>query len=469
MATVTVDGTGAGARAVRHPKGLYYLAFTEAWERFSYYGMSALLVLYMVNALLLPGRVENVVAFEGFRGFIESLYGPLSTQALASAIFGLYAGFVYFTPVLGGLIADRWIGQRNAVVLGALSMSGGHIAMAFDESFLLALLLLVIGSGLLKGNISAQVGALYPRDDEARRTRGFAIFSMAINFGAMFGPIFCGLLANELGWHWGFGAAALFMLGGLATYLFGYRHLPARVERRVDEVERLTRHDWTIIAALIGVMFITMFQSIAYYQVYNTFPVWVQGHVDLTLGAFEIPVPWYLSVDPLFSIIGVPLLFALWGWQSRRRGEPGDLGKIGIGAMLAAGANLILVAAILVSGGNDIHPLWPFLYCGALGIAFLYYWPTLLALVSRAAPASVNATMVGVCFLTLFVGNNVIGWLGGFYEPLGPLRFWLLHAGFGATGAVLVLLFARPLRRVLDSAVRDEPLRPGAETVGAET
>jgi POT family proton-dependent oligopeptide transporter len=469
MATgAAAAGTGGAPARVRHPKGLYYLAFTEAWERFSYYGMTGLLVLYMVNQLLLPGHVENVAGFEGFRGFIEGLYGPLSGQALASAIFGLYAGFVYFTPVLGGLIADRWIGQRNAVVLGALAMCGGHIAMAFDESFLLALLLLVIGSGLLKGNISAQVGALYPRDDEARRTRGFAIFSMAINVGAVAGPLVCGWLASEYGWHTGFGAAAIFMLAGLVTYLMGYKHLPARVERRRDEHPRLTRTEWRVIAALAAVMFITMFQSISYYQLANTFPVWVQHHVDLSLGAFEIPVPWYQSVDPAFSIVGVPLLFGLWGWQARRRGEPGDLGKIGIGALLAACANLILVAAILATGGDGISPIFPFLYCGLLGVAFLYYWPTLLALVSRTAPASVNATMMGVCFLTLFVGNNVIGWLGSYYEPLGPLAFWLLHAGIGATGAVLAMLFARPLRRILDGAARDEPLRPGAATVEVE-
>src|SRR3954451_4903289 len=156
-----------------HPKGLAYLAFTEAWERFSYYGMTALVVLYMVNQLLLPGHVEHVVGFAAFRRIIEGAFGRLSTQALASQIFGLYAGFVYFTPVLGGWLADRWIGQRNAVVLGALAMSGGHIAMAFDQSFLLALVLLVVGAGLLKGNISAQVVALYPADEEARRSRGF--------------------------------------------------------------------------------------------------------------------------------------------------------------------------------------------------------------------------------------------------------------------------------------------------------
>ena len=433
-----------------HPKGLYYLAFTEAWERFSYYGMTALLVLYMVNQLLLPGHVENIGGFSGFRAGIESMTGPLSTQALASQIFGLYSGFVYFTPVLGGIIADRWIGQRSAVVLGALAMSGGHIAMAFDATFLLALLLLVIGSGLLKGNISAQVGALYPVDDEARRTRGFAIFSMAINFGAVVGPILCGLLAQVYGWHIGFGAAAIFMLAGLATYLSGYRYLPARVTRAKGAATRLAGRDWRVIAALVAVMAITVFQSIAYYQVYNVAPVWIQDHVALGVGGLAVPVPWFNSIDPLFSIVGVPLLFALWRRQSAGRGEPGDLGKIGTGAWLAALANLILVAAILMSGSGKVPIVWPFLYCALLGIAFLYYWPTLLALVSRAAPASVNATMMGIAFLSLFVANNIIGVIGGWYEGMGPLDFWLIHAGISAMGGVLVLLFGRALARILN-------------------
>src|SRR6266511_4374900 len=169
--TITTDEAmlrrASGATFLGHPKGLFYLAFTEAWELFSYYGMTALVVLYMVNQLLLPGHVERIAGFSGFRAAVESIFGPLSTQALASQIFGLYTGFVYFTPMLGGWIADRWIGQRNAVVLGALTMSGGHIAMAFDQSFLLALLLLIAGSGLLKGNISAQVGSLYGGHEEA--------------------------------------------------------------------------------------------------------------------------------------------------------------------------------------------------------------------------------------------------------------------------------------------------------------
>ena len=299
-----------------HPKGLFYLAFTEAWERFSFYGMTALLVLYMVNQLLLPGHVEHIAGFAGFRAAVESVVGPLSTQALASQIFGLYAGFVYFTPLLGGFIADRWIGQRNAVVIGALSMSAGHLAMAFDQSFLLALLLLVVGSGFLKGNISAQVGALYPREEEALRTRGFAIFSMGINFGAVAGPLLCGVLAQVYGWQYGFGIAAIFMLAGLATYLSGYRHLPARVARRARESSALTSADWRVILALIAVMIITIFQSVAYYQLANVLPVWIQQHVTLDVGALKIPVPWYQSIDALFSILGVPLLFWIWGHQA---------------------------------------------------------------------------------------------------------------------------------------------------------
>ncbi len=450
-----------------HPKGLFYLAFTEAWERFSYYGMTALLVLYMVNQLLLPGHIEQVAGFAAFRAAIESITGPLSTQALASQVFGLYSGFVYFTPMLGGLMADRWIGQRNAVVIGALSMSGGHLAMAFDQSFLLALLLLVVGSGFLKGNISAQVGALYPASDESRRTRGFAIFSTAINFGAVVGPLACGVLAQVYGWHFGFGVAAIFMLAGLATYLVGYRHLPARVPRRARDAAPLSGAEWRVVLALVAVMAITVFQSIAYYQLANVLPVWIQEHVALQVGSVGIPIPWYQSIDPLFSILGVPLLFWLWKRQAAGRGEPDDLAKIGIGAWLAAASNLVLVAAILAAGGSPVHPVWPFLYCAGQGIAFLYYWPTLLALVSRAAPAQVNATMMGFAFMSLFVANNLIGWIGGFYEKMTPVAFWSMHAAIGAMGGVLVMLFGGALKRVLAGGA-NQPLRPSAMTIEVE-
>ena len=451
-----------------HPKGLAYLAFTEAWERFSYYGMISLLVLYMVNQLLLPGHVEHVAGFARFRSAVEHVFGPLTTQQLASQIFGLYAGFVYFTPVLGGWVADRWIGQRNAVVLGALSMSGGHIAMAFDQSFLLALLLLVVGSGLLKGNISAQVGGLYPADEEARRSRGFVIFSTAINLGAVTGPLVCGFLGSRYGWHLGFGLAAIFMFAGLATYLSGYRHLPAKIERKVLVPAAMSRSDWKVVGALGGVMLIAILQSIAYYQLANVLPVWLQQHADLNAGGFEIPIPWYSSIDPLASMVSVPFLFGLWKRQAKRSGsEPSDLAKIGIGAGICAAANLVLVAGIAAAGARPVLWLWPFVYCVLQGVGFIYYWPTLLALVSRCAPPKVNATMMGICFLVLFVANNLIGWIGTFYAEMTPFGFWLMHAAIAATGGILVLLFGRALSRVLEPAAR-QALRPAAMTQEVE-
>ena len=435
-----------------HPRGLFYLAFTEAWERFSFYGMTALVVLYMVNQLLLPGHVEQIAGFAGFRAALESVFGPLSTQALASQIFGLYAGFVYFTPILGGFVADRWIGQRSAVVIGAVAMSAGHIAMVFDQSFLLALALLVFGSGFLKGNIAAQVGSLYPPDDAARRSHGFVIFSTGINIGSIAGPLLCGLLAQVFGWHYGFGIAAVFMLLGLATYLQGYRFLPARVERKSSDGDRLTPADRRVVYALIGAMTIAVFQSIAYYQLYNANAVWIEQHVALDFGTFRIPVAWFQAVHAIFCVLCLPLLFWIWRHQAARGREPGDLAKIGTGAWLSAASNLVLVGAILSSGGTPIHPFWPFLYSAGLGIAFMYYWPTLLALVSRAAPARVNSTLMGLCYIVMGLANLLIGWVGGFYEKMSPAGFWTLHAAIGAAGGLLVLLFGRRLSRTLEPA-----------------
>lgn len=196
MTAITVaDGDRA---FLGHPKALGYLAFTEAWERFSFYGMQSLLVLYMVNQLLLPGHIENVAGFPAFRGFIEGMYGrELSTQALASAIFGLYAGFVYLTPILGGILADRLLGKTATILTGAVLMAAGHFLMAFDVSFLLALACLILGCGCFKGNIASQVGGLYGEGD-LRRADAFQIFYLGINFGVIAAP----LIAGTLGERW---------------------------------------------------------------------------------------------------------------------------------------------------------------------------------------------------------------------------------------------------------------------------
>ena len=196
-------------------------------------------------------------------------------------------------------------------------------------------------------------------------------------------------------------------------------------------------------------MIITIFQSIAYLQSQNVLPIWIQQHVVLEVGGFRIPIPWYQSVDPFFSIVGVPLLFWIWRRQALRRREPDDFGKIGTGAWLAAASNLVLVGAIIGSGGAPVHPIWPVLYAVGLAIAFLYYWPTLLALVSRTAPAKANATLMGITFMSLFISNNLIGWIGSFYEKMPPAEFWALHAAIGAAGGMLIALFGRRLARAL--------------------
>jgi POT family proton-dependent oligopeptide transporter len=412
------------------------------------------LVLYMSQALFLPGHIEHVAGFAAFRAGLEAVVGKLSTIGLATQIFGLYTGLVYFTPLFGGLIADRWLGRRNAVALGAVLMSAGHIAMAFDASFLLALVLLIVGCGFLKGNISAQVGALYPESDSAGRTRGFSIFSMGINVGAVAGPLICGLLAQLYGWHAGFGLAGILMLIGLATYLAGYRHLAEEAPRRQRaQSPPLDRRQWRIVAALFAVMGITIFQSIAYYQNSSIGLVWIAGHVDLGLLGFKVPVAWFNSIDSFVSIVSVPALIWLWRWQARRGGEPAELAKIATGAFLAAAANLLLVLGCALS--DRVPAIYPVAYDILLGVAFLYYWPTLLALVSRAAPPSIKATMMGFAFLSLFLSNTTIGRLGAFYERMTPAEFWALHAAIAAVGGVLAMLLAKPLGRVL--GVEREP------------
>ncbi|MDB5710160.1 MAG: hypothetical protein JWL96_2230 [Sphingomonas bacterium] len=448
-AAQTTDRTFFG-----QPIGVAYLAFTEAWERFSYYGMTALVVLYMVQQLLLPGHIEHVAGMSGFRHALESVFGPLSTQALASQIFGFYTGFVYFTPIIGGFIADRWLGARRTVLIGAGVMSAGHFLMAFEQSFLLAILLLIIGTGCLKGNISAQVGRLHPPEDEAGRTRSYAVFSMGINVGAVCGPLGCGLVAQLYGWDYGFGLAGVMMLLAALTYLAGDRYLPPEAPRRRDRspAEPLTPAQRRTVAMLILLMVVSIFQSVCYYQISNVGLVWVSEHAALGTPLGDIPVSWFNSIDSLASIVFVPPLVALWRWQGMRGREPGDVTKIGIGATLAAASALLLALGAMVAGPGHVTVLLPLVAFTGMGIAFLYYWPTLLALVSQSAPPRLNATLMGTVFLSLFVSNLIIGWFGGYYEPLGPTMFWLVDAAIGGTGALIILVFGRAIHRALQPA-----------------
>ncbi len=428
------------------PAALGYLAFTEAWERFSYYGMSALVVLYMTETLFLPGHIDHVAGFAALRGGIEGVTGPLSSQGLASMIYGLYSGLICFTPLLGGLLADRVLGARATVVLGALLLSAGHLALAFDESFLLGLLLLILGCGCVKGNIAAQVGGLYPQAEEAARTRAFTLFNMGINTGAVAGPIACGALAQVFGWHAGFAAAGAIMILGLVTYLAGLRHLPPEPRRQASTGGPSVKPgDWPVIGLLCGVIAITVFQSVAFYQIGNAGMIWVRRMVDPMTPSGPIPTAWFRSIDSLISVLLAAPLIALWRRQAAGGGGPSDYVKLGLGAAIAAVSALILAVASALGTPGHVSPLWPALAFAGFGIAFLYYWPTLMALVSRRAPEGTGGAMLGVIFMSLFVAKTAMGWIGSLYETMTPAAFWSLDAAIAAAGALLAAALWVPI------------------------
>lgn len=435
-----------------HPKGLAYLAFTEAWERFSFYGMSALLLLYMIQHLLAPGMADSVLGFAGLRSAIETLTGPLSNQAFASQMFSLYTGLVYFTPIFGGLLADRVLGQRRTVVLGALLMTAGHILMAFEASFLIALALLIAGTGCLKGNISVQVGQLYRPEDGERRTRAFAVFSAAINVGALLGPLLCGILAQVYGWHIGFGSAGALMLVALATYIRGWKHLPLdrKRQRSLSETRALSGSDWRNIAALLFLAAISILPCAAYFQEMNAGLLFIDASVDRQLLGWTVPTASFNALDGLFCILAVPTLIALWRWQARRGRAAGEMTKITIGYLIIAGANVMMILpAGWADRGELVGAIWPVLLYSLNALGFTFYWPTLLALFSRAAPTQVNSTMMGAVFLSVFLGNLLVGSLATLWESISHVGFFALHAAFAFTAFVIMLLVAPALSRQL--------------------
>ena len=449
----TVAAAGPSDRTfLGHPRGLAYLAFTELWERFSYYGMTALLALYLGKQLLLPGHAEHVLGLGALRTLFE-FRGPMSDQAFASLIYGWYGGLVYFTPILGGWIADRLIGAKRTVTLGALLMSGGHLAMSFDTSFLIALAMLIIGSGCLKGNISAQVGTLYPAEAESLRERGFTIFSTGINIGSVLGPLATGAVAAIYGWHAGFALAAVLMFVALIIYLAGQRHLPdpevARRERK--QLPALTPAERRRTWALIGLIALTILPNIAYPMIWNIGIVWVDQHVSLGTPFGTVPASWFNSVDSFASILAAAPLVALWAWQARRGTEPGGIVKVAIGsAIIGVSALLMAAGSMGLQDGGKVSVLWALAGFFGMGIAFMWYWPVLLALVSKAAPTKVNSTLMGGAFLSLFVGSTTMGWVGSFYDQMSPAAFWTLDAAIGFAGALLAFALHRPLSRILD-------------------
>jgi len=442
-----------------HPKGLGYLAFTEAWERFSFYGMQTLLVLYMVKELLLPGHIEHISFFEP----IQRLYG-LRGQPLASAIFGTYTALVYLTPIFGGFLADRVLGKRRTVLAGAATMALGHFLMAFEETFLFALLCLVLGCGMFKGNIASQVGALYKPED-LRRADAFQIFYLGINAGVIISPLIVGTLGETIGWHWGFAAAGIGMLIGLAIYVAGQKHLPkdhfgptsrsARVQK-----PPLSRNDRLTTLALVLLIPVLAVAIVPNNQIFNAYLVWSNEQFDLVFFGRRLPTTWLVTFDSIVTVSMLAGVALFYRWYGKRWQEPDEITKIIIGSSFSVfGMLCLFMAAASTPAGEKIGLMWPVLFHVINSIGFVHIFPVSLAFFAKLAPEAINSTMIGIYYLALFAGNTLVGWVGGLYETWPTPRFWLLHAGFAiGSGTVFVLFKVFLSKRLLKGETNPAPV-----------
>ncbi len=440
-----------------HPFGLIYLVFAEAFERFSYYGMRALLTLYLAQQLLLPGHIEKVLGFVPFRGFLEGLYGHhLDVAGLTSAIVGLY-GLTYLTPLMGGVIADALLGRRATVTLGASVMVLGHFLMAFEQSFLLALVLILFGVGCFKGNISSQVGQLYGPGD-VRAGTAFQIFYLVFNTAVIVAPIVCGTLGQKVAWHWGFGAAGISMLFGLIVYLSGAKYLPPEKPRGKAAADApppvpLNGRDWGLIVVLLVLLPLLAASLVMNEQIFNNYITWGNDNFNLHLLAWDVPSSWLVSLDATCSMVFLSGSILFWKWWSMNWKEPNELTKIAFAGIFTAIAPLALVAASMtVHPGHKASLWWAILFELFNDIGFANLVPVSLALFARVAPRQVNGTMIGVYMLTFFGADTVAGFVGQYMAPLGPTNFWWLHVAIVGGAAVGLILYWRLFGRFLMSA-----------------
>ncbi|HVR29768.1 MAG TPA: peptide MFS transporter [Thermoanaerobaculia bacterium] len=477
-----------------HPRGLSTLFFTEMWERFSYYGMRALLILFMTAAPAAGGLGFDTVT--------------------AGAIYGLYTSMVYLTTLPGGWIADRLIGPQNAVLYGGVLIAAGHFSMAVPSlaTFYLGLFLIVIGTGLLKGNVSVIVGRLYAPED-VRRDAGYSIFYMGINLGAFIAPLVCGYLGQRVSWHLGFGAAGVGMTLGLLQYVLGRRHLGDAGRHPADagSPEALARQKrwaavWTGIAAavlvaggcgiytgaiplnptqisdaagylllgvtvaffgwillgpgwtpeerrrlyVIAVLFVAaaLFWSM-FEQAGTTLNLFADRNTDTSIAGWEFPSTWFQSLNSLFIITLAPVFAWLWVWLASRGREPSSPAKFGLGLVLvAAGFAVLAVGAVLAERGIEVSPMW-------LAVTYLLHTlgelalsPVGLSAMSKLAPVRIGGLIMGAWFLAAAVGNYIGGRMAGLYGSMTLPSLFGSVAAFGVACGLLLLLFARPMRRL---------------------
>ncbi|UHQ20291.1 peptide MFS transporter [Lysobacter sp. KIS68-7] len=413
---------------LKQPPGLAILFLTQMWEIFSYYGMRTLLVYYMTKQLH---------------------FG----QQHASLVYGVYIATFYFTPILGGVVSDRWLGRKRSVIIGAAIMSFGHFLMASESLLYFALAAIALGNGLFLPSLPSQIDDLYAKDDP-RRGSAYNFYYVGINVGGLLAPLVCGTLGELYGWHWGFGAAGVGMLAGLAIYTLGARWLPPERPRVRDVVPDATpalpraamrQRVLTLFAIFLCV---TVFRG-AYEQTGNTIALWADVGLDRTLGSFTIPMTWFQSLNPLLVIFLTPLLVALWTKQAGRGREMSPAKKMSMGAFTVAAAFLMLAFVDATSnatgGTGHAHWLWLALFFLVFTIGELFVLPIGLSLFARLAPARHAATTIAAWYLASFSGNLFAGALGTLWSAMGHAAF------FGAMGGVAVV--AGTLLRLVDPAV----------------
>jgi len=438
-----------------HPKGLGYLGFTEACERFSYYSMQTLLTLYMVNYLLVPGRMDKVV---GLNWLQANVYHGISGQPLASAIFGTYTSLVYLTPIFGGIIADKWLGRNTTLIVGGVLMAIGHFLMAIEPAFLLALLALLLGVGAFKGNIATQVGALYGPND-LRRAMAFQIFYIFINVSVIVAPLISGTLGQKVGWHYGFGCAGVVMVLGLIIYLHGRRYLPAEeLASPADEPslrEPMTREDWLCVLYLVILIPVLAVSLLTNQEIFNAYLVWGDQHFDLTL--LNNTSSWLITVDAAVSFTMLVAVAAFWKWWGSHHREPDEISKMIIGSVFTIAAGLCLfMAALTQPTGGKISLFWPMMFELMNSIGFAHVLPVSLALFSKISPKQITATVIGLYYLAFFIANAVVGYVGGLYSSLPTTTFWLIHVASAAFGLVAFVIFKMVLGKRMATGPQEQ-------------
>ncbi|HEX8843759.1 MAG TPA: peptide MFS transporter [Pyrinomonadaceae bacterium] len=414
-----------------HPRGLTTLFFTELWERFSYYGMRAILTLYMV------APVEK-----GGLGF---------DTVQAASIYGTYTMSVYFTALPGGLIADRFLGSWLAVLIGGIIIACGHFSMVFQSLpfFYGGLVLIALGTGFLKPNISALVGTIYGENDP-RRESGFSIFYMGINMGAVLAPLVCGFLAEHVyfknflaywgfnpngSWHWGFGAAGVGMTLGLIVFL-AQRHRLARAGRitlkRKDAPDAvpdkpLTRGDWRRVGAIVIFFLFTILFWAAYEQKGVSLNLFAKDLVQREINGWEYPASWMQSLTAFFVLLLAPLFALLWIRMGKR--QPSSPIKFTFGLIFIGLGYVLMVPASMLTAYGKISPFW------LVGLYFLEVVgemclsPVGLSTVTKLAPAKLLGIMMGVWFLAAALGSKLAGFLGGFFDAKNSNTLMTLYGG----------------------------------------